>query len=71
VSSFSESFIHSGKQGGAVVLKEGHDIVAGETCIPASLNVKNLVEAAVLHFPLLWLGMCQSQATDKHLRKSS
>jgi hypothetical protein len=25
----------------------------------------------ILHFPLLWLGMCQSQPTDKHLRKSN
>jgi hypothetical protein len=28
----SESFIYSGKQGGAVVLREGHDIVRGEIC---------------------------------------
>jgi hypothetical protein len=25
----------------------------------------------VLHFPLLWLGLCQSQPTGKHLKKSS
>jgi hypothetical protein len=54
-----------------VVLGEGHDIVTGEICVPASLNVNNLGEAAVLHFPLLWLGLCQSWPTDKHLRKSS
>jgi hypothetical protein len=70
-SSFSKSFIPSGKQGGAVVLGEGHDIVTGETCAPAPLNVNNLGEAAVLHFPLLWLGLCQSQPTDKHLRESN
>jgi hypothetical protein len=47
-SSFSESFVPSGKQDGAVVLKEGCDIVTGETCIPPSLNINNLREAAVL-----------------------
>jgi hypothetical protein len=35
------------------------------------LNVNNLGEAAVLHFPLLWPGLCQSQPIDKHLRKNS
>jgi hypothetical protein len=69
-SSFSESLIPSGKQGGAAVLGERRDIVKGETCIPASLNVNNL-EAAVLHFPLSWPGLCLSWCTDKHLRKSS
>jgi hypothetical protein len=50
VSSFSESFIPSGKQGGgAVFLREGHDIVTGETCIPSSLNVNNIGKAAELH----------------------
>jgi hypothetical protein len=68
VSSFSESFIQGGKQGGAAVLWQGLDIVTGETCVPASLNVNNL-EAAVLHFPLLWPGRCQSQLTD--FRKNS
>jgi hypothetical protein len=53
MSSFSESFLPSGKQGGAVVLREWHDIVTGETCIPATLNFNNLGEAAVLHIPLL------------------
>jgi hypothetical protein len=45
--------------------------VTGEICIPASLNVNTLGEATVLHFPLLWLGLCQSQPTNKHFRKSS
>jgi hypothetical protein len=50
-SSFSESFISSGKQGGgATVLGEGHDIVTRETCVPTSLN--NLGKAAVLHSAL-------------------
>jgi hypothetical protein len=70
MSFFSESFIPSGKQGGAATLGEGRDIVTGETCLPASLNVNNLGKAAVLHFPLLWPGLCQSWPTDKHLRKS-
>jgi hypothetical protein len=51
LSSFSKSFIYSGKQGGGVrVLGEGHDIVTRETCLPTSLNVNNLGKAAVLHF---------------------
>jgi hypothetical protein len=50
MSSFSESFIPSGKQGEAVVLGEEGDTVTGETCIPAFLNTNNLGEAAVLHF---------------------
>jgi hypothetical protein len=58
--SISESFISSGKQGGAVILREGRDIVTKETCIPTSLN-----------FPLLWPGLCQFQPTDKYLRKNS
>jgi hypothetical protein len=41
------------KHGGSVVLGEGSDIVTGETSIPASLNVNNLGEAAVLHLPLM------------------
>jgi hypothetical protein len=55
LSSFNWSFINSGKQGGAVALWEGHDIVTGESCIPASLNTNNLGETAVL-----LLGLCQS-----------
>jgi hypothetical protein len=52
-SSFRESFIYSGKQGGgAVVLREGCDIVTRETCVPTSLNINNLGKAAVLHFAL-------------------
>jgi hypothetical protein len=50
-SSFSESFIYSGKQGGgARVLWEGHDIVPRETRHPTSPNVNNLGKASVLHF---------------------
>jgi hypothetical protein len=48
LSSFSESFIPSGKQGGAAVLGKGCDIVTGETCITASLNINNLGKAAEL-----------------------
>jgi hypothetical protein len=54
----------SGKQGGTAVLGEGHDIVTGETCVPASLNINNLGEAVVLHFPLPQPGLCQSWPTD-------
>jgi hypothetical protein len=50
-SSFSESFMSSGKQGGgAAVLGEGRDIVTRETCVPTSLNANTLGKAAVLHF---------------------
>jgi hypothetical protein len=62
-SSFSESFIASGKQGGgATVLGEGHDIVTRETCIPTSLN-KQLRKSSCAAFclcPLLQLGPCQT-----------
>jgi hypothetical protein len=68
MSSFSKSFISSGKhEGGARVLREGHDIVIGETCIPTSLKVNNLGKAAVLNFELhslLRLGPCQTQPAD-------
>jgi hypothetical protein len=68
MSSFSESFIFSGKQGGgAAVLREVCDIVTRETCIPTSLNVNNLGKVAVLHFAsgcLLWQGPCQTQPVD-------
>jgi hypothetical protein len=48
ISSFRESFISSGKQGGgATVLREGCDTVTRETCIP---TVNNLGKAAVLLF---------------------
>jgi hypothetical protein len=71
-SSFSESFISSGKQGGAAIPQEQpNNIGTGKTCLLASLKINNLEEAAVLHFPLLWPRLCQSQPTDKHLRKSS
>jgi hypothetical protein len=40
MSSFRESLISSSKQGsGATVLREGHDIVTRETCLPTSLNI--------------------------------
>jgi hypothetical protein len=48
-----------------------HDIVTGETCVPSSLDLNNLGEAAVLHFPLLWPELCQSQSTDKYLWKAA
>jgi hypothetical protein len=64
-SSFNESFIPSSKQDGTEV----PSIVTGETCLPASLKVNSL-EAAVLHFPLLWPGLCLSLPTD-NLRKNS
>jgi hypothetical protein len=47
----------NGKQGGAVVLREGHDIVTGKTCVPTSLNVNNLGEAAVLLLGCANLGL--------------
>jgi hypothetical protein len=50
VSSFSEFYISSGKQGGAAVLGEWHEIVTGETCVPASLNVNNS-EKQLFAFP--------------------
>jgi hypothetical protein len=53
MSSFRESFIASGKQGGgAAVLWEGRDIVTRETCVPAALNINNLGKAPELH--LAW-----------------
>jgi hypothetical protein len=51
--SFSESFIPRDKQGGAAVLREGHDIVTRGTCVSASLNVNNLGKAAELHLAFL------------------
>jgi hypothetical protein len=67
-SSFSESFISSGKQGGgATVLGEGCDTVTRGTWVPASLSVNNLEKAAALHFAsgfLLRLGLCQTQPVD-------
>jgi hypothetical protein len=53
ISSFSKSFIHSGKKGGGTtVLREGHDIVTGETCDHYSLNINILGKAAMLHLAL-------------------
>jgi hypothetical protein len=55
LSSFRESFISSGKQGGgATVLKEGRDTVTRENC-STSLNINNLGKAAGLH-PALFCG---------------
>jgi hypothetical protein len=69
--SFSRSFINSGKQGGSVALREGHDILIGETCISASLNINNLGEAAVLLFPVYSQGCAylslQIEAIKLHL----
>jgi hypothetical protein len=56
MSYFSRSFINSGKQGRAVALGEGCDIVTGETYILPSLTTNNIGETAVLI-----LGLCQSQ----------
>jgi hypothetical protein len=54
MSSISQSFITSGKQGGkATVLREGCDIVTRETCIPTSLNLNNLGKASELHLTFL------------------
>jgi hypothetical protein len=54
MSTFKESFIPSGKQGGrAAVPEEGHDTVTRGTCIPASLNINNLGKAAELQLAFL------------------
>jgi hypothetical protein len=45
--------ISNDKPGRPAVLRERSDLVTGETCIPASLNINNLEETAILHFPLL------------------
>jgi hypothetical protein len=50
-----------------MVLGEELDIATGDICIPASLKVNNLGEIAVLHFPLPWPGLCQSQPMELHL----
>jgi hypothetical protein len=57
VSSFSESFISSGKQGGgAAVLGEGHDIVTREICFPTSFSErKQLRKSSHAAFYLLTL----------------
>jgi hypothetical protein len=62
VSSFSKSFISSGKQGGgATVLREGRDTVTRETCVPTSLNINNLGKLVVLYFafPLFNWGLAK------------
>jgi hypothetical protein len=67
---FSESFISSGKQGGgATVLREGHDIVSGETCVPTSFSEhKQLRKSSCAAFWLLSLfcdwGCAKSQPID-------
>jgi hypothetical protein len=43
---FQGSFTNSHKQGGAATLREGRDIVTGETCVPAFLNTNNSGETA-------------------------
>jgi hypothetical protein len=56
MSSLSESFIYSSKQGGGVpVLEEGCDIVTGETCVPTSISEHKqlLGKAAVLHLAFI------------------
>jgi hypothetical protein len=68
--SFSGPFINSSKQSAAEALGEGRDIVAGETCLPASLNA-SLGDAAVLLFPVhdqgcAYLGL-QVKAIKPHL----
>jgi hypothetical protein len=66
-SSFSESFISSGKQEEEQQFSERRDIVTRETCVPTSLNINILGKAAVLHFAspsLLRPGLCQTQPVD-------
>jgi hypothetical protein len=59
------AFYKQWQQGGAEALgREGLDIVTGETCVPASLNV-NLGDAAVLLFSVSWPGLCLSWPTGK------
>jgi hypothetical protein len=64
-SSFRGSFTPSDKQGGAGVHEKGHDIITGEICVSAFLNVNNLGDAAVLLFLICWLGLCLSWPTEK------
>jgi hypothetical protein len=53
---FSKSFIFSGKQrGGATVLGEGRDIVTRETCVPTSMNIKQLRKRSCVAFCFLAL----------------
>jgi hypothetical protein len=64
-------FINSCKQGGAAALREEHDIVTGETCLSASLNINNLGDPAVLLFPVCGQGCAylslQMKAIKLHL----
>jgi hypothetical protein len=61
-----ESSIPKCKQGRAVVLREGHDIVTRETCVPTSLNINNLGETAVLMLGCAHLGL-QMKAVELQL----
>jgi hypothetical protein len=61
-----ESFIPNCKQGRAVVLREGHDIIPGETCVPTSLNINNLGEVGVLLLGCTNLGL-QMKAVELQL----
>jgi hypothetical protein len=62
MSSFSESFISSGKQGGgATVLREGCDTVTRGTCVPASKQLRKS-SWATSHLALLQLRLCQISA---------
>jgi hypothetical protein len=73
MSSFSESFIPSGKRSGTAVLGEGHDIVTGETCVPATLNINNLGKTPELHLTFLLSSVDETVpnlSLHKHLRKS-
>jgi hypothetical protein len=66
LSSFSESFISSSKQGGgATVLREGHDIVTRETCNSYFSEQKQLKKSSYAAF-CLQLGPCQTQPVIEH-----
>jgi hypothetical protein len=53
MSSFSESVIYNGKQGGGVTVHgEEHDTETGQICNCYSLNINILGKAPVLHFAL-------------------
>jgi hypothetical protein len=79
MSSFRESFISSGRQGGGTaVLGDGSDTETGETCVPASLNINNSGKAAELHL-LVSLSSAAGAVPNlslqiishKHLRKAA
>jgi hypothetical protein len=64
LSSFSESFIYSDKQGGATVLGEGHDIVTRN--LPSYFSeIKHLRKSSCAAFySPVQLGPCQTQPAD-------